>query len=323
MVWKILFLYLMSISIFSSQAQNQKLDMQEVKEFFSPLPHSLINKKNKTNRAKIKLGKKLFFEKRLSLDNDISCNTCHDLKKYGVDGLATSQGHKGQSGNRNAPTVYNSGLFFVQFWDGRADNLQQQALVQILNPIEMAMSSEEAVMKRLKSFEEYPPLFKNAFPTDESPMIFQNVGKAIAAFEKTLITPSRFDRFLRGQTTALNANEKKGLKLFMELGCITCHFGTAIGGGTFQKIGSVEEYSTQDLGRYMITKDDDDKKKFKVPTLRNVAKTGPYFHDGSIKTLDDAVRLEGKHQLGVNLTEKQRKIIIGFLKSLTGKLPKI
>lgn len=288
---------------------------------FKPLPASAENPENPLTPQKIALGKKLYLDNRLSGDRDISCNTCHHLNHYGVDNLPTSQGHKGQLGNRNAPTVYNAALHIAQFWDGRSKDVEAQALGPVMNPVEMAMPSEGEVLSRVKADKDYPALFAKAFPAEKEPVTFQNIGKAIGAFERTLLTPSRFDKFLAGDKKALTAPEQEGLKVFVNTGCIMCHNGAPVGGLMFQKLGLVRPYETKDLGRYEVTKNDADKYFFKVPSLRNIAETAPYFHDGSIKTLPEAVKLMGAHQLGKDLSENDVASIVTFLRSLTGTIP--
>jgi cytochrome c peroxidase len=288
---------------------------------FAPLPTQADNAQNPVTAEKIKLGKKLYFETKLSNANDISCNSCHGLNSYGVDNKQFSSGHKGQLGDRNSPSVYNSALHTSQFWDGRAKDVEEQALGPIMNPVEMAMGGETDVIGRLKADPEYPALFKAAFPKDTDPITFANVGKAIGAFERTLQTPSRFDDFLKGNDKALSAQEKKGLETFKSVGCATCHFGDTVGGKMFQKLGLVKPYPTTDPGRFKVTNNEFEKYFFKVPSLRNVEKTAPYFHDGSIKTLDQAVKTMAEYQLGKTLTDEQTADIVAFLKSLTGTLP--
>ncbi len=290
---------------------------------FQPLPKEAVNLENQSTPAKIALGKKLYMESRLSHSGKISCNTCHNLQTYGVDNKPTSAGHEGQLGSRNSPTVYNAALHFTQFWDGRAKDVEEQALGPVMNPKEMAMSAEVDVEAVLKGDPRYQKEFAAAFPGDKEPITFKNMGKAIGAFERTLLTPSRFDKFLEGDANALSAQEYKGLQTFRDVGCVACHSGVAVGGQMFQKLGLVKPYATQDLGRYMVTKSESDKYFFKVPSLRNIEKTAPYFHDGSIATLEEAVKLMGEHQLGRALTEEQIKDIVAFLKSLTGELPKL
>ena len=275
----------------------------------------------KDNPALVKLGERLYFEKRLSVNNSMSCNTCHrvDDNLGGVDNEPTSPGAFGKRGDRNSPTVLNAGFQFAQFWDGRAETLEAQAKGPILNPVEMAMPADTDVIKRIKSFPEYQAMFETAFTDGDDRINYDNVARAIAAFERTLVTHDRFDDFLDGDDKALNAQELRGLKLFMETGCTTCHFGPTLGGTQFQKVGLVNPYETNDLGRYDVTKDESDKHKFKVPMLRNIAITGPYFHDGKIKTLEEAVQKMGWLQLGLELTEEQVDDMVAFLNTLTDK----
>lgn len=294
--------------------------LEAYKKLFQALPKVTDIKENSLSNEKIKLGKKLYFETKLSKAGDISCNSCHQLDNYGVDNKAFSEGHKGQLGGRNSPTVYNSALHFLQFWDGRAKDVEEQALGPILNPVEMAMDSEDEVVKRLQEDESYKLLFELAFPNEKSPLTFKNVGKAIGAFERTLITPARFDDFLNGDNTALNKDEKKGFKLFVEKGCTACHSGALLGGSMFQKLGLVFPYKTKDIGLAEVSKKESDKYFFKVPSLRNVEKTAPYFHDGSIKSLDEAVRLMAFHQLGNKLSDEEVGSIVIFLRSLTADI---
>jgi cytochrome c peroxidase len=290
--------------------------------FFQPLPSRVDSSENPITENKVTLGKKLYLDTSLSINGKISCNSCHGLTTYGVDNEPTSPGHDGTRGSRNSPSVYNAALHFRQFWDGRAKDVEEQALGPVLNPVEMAMPAEEEVMKRLNSSSEYPALFKAAFPEDPTPISFKNVGKAIGAFERTLLTPSRFDHFLKGDDTALSDRELKGMVTFRDLGCVACHNGVALGGQMYQKVGLLKPYPTSDLGRYQVTKNEADKFQFKVPSLRNIAKTGPYFHDGQVKTLEDAIRNMGEYQLGKNLSQEQVASIVDFLGTLTGELPK-
>lgn len=271
----------------------------------------------------VELGRMLYHDKRLSKGQDVSCNTCHDLERYGVDSQKTSRGHQGQRGNRNAPTVYHAAGQFEQFWDGRAGSIEAQALGPILNPVEMAAPSPEYVVKVLESIPGYVAAFGRAFPKEKRPVTFDNVGKAIGAFERKLTTRSRWDSYLEGQTTALSEREVEGLKLFTNLGCMVCHTGEFLGGSMYEKVGTVEPWPNQeDQGRYAITKRPGDRMMFKVPTLRNVSETAPYFHDGRAATLDEAVRLMGKHQLGLELEQAEVDAIVAWLRSLTGDLPK-
>jgi cytochrome c peroxidase len=272
--------------------------------------------------AQIALGYKLFFEPRLSKNHDISCNSCHNLATFGVDNKALSDGHKGAKGSRNSPTVYNAANHIAQFWDGRAPTLEVQAEGPIFNPVEMAMPDDKRLLSTLSSMPEYTKYFQQAFPGEKKPLTVKNAAKAIAAFERQLTTPSRFDRFLAGEQNALNEQERRGLELFVSSGCTTCHNGPTVGGTSFQKLGLVNEWpQVTDAGRFDVTKDEEDRTKFRVPTLRNVEKTGPYLHDGSVQALPEMVRLMAKHQLGKDLTEPQVTDVVAFLQSLTGELP--
>lgn len=286
---------------------------KDYKAHFKPLPKKAENVANPLNSAKIELGKMLFLDPRLSKSGIISCNSCHNLITGGVDNLSTSIGHKWQVGPRNAPTVYNAALHVAQFWDGRARDVEEQAKGPILNPGEMA-ATEDMVLTRIKTIPAYMTLFAKAFPGEKEPLTYENVAKSIAAFERTLLTPSRFDDFLGGKKDALTAAEKKGLEVFTSKGCIACHNGEGIGGRTFQKF----DYG-DDLGRYEVTKNDAEKRFFRVASLRNVAVTYPYFHDGKVWNLGEAVKIMAEKQMGVKLTDDETKSIVAFLGSLTGK----
>ncbi|SER65721.1 cytochrome c peroxidase [Nitrosomonas sp. Nm51] len=295
-----------------------KLDETQLKRFFEPLPASIIDEQK--NAALIKLGKKLYMDPRLSVNDKISCNSCHSLSNFGVDNEPTSPGHEGERGDRNSPTTMNAALHIAQFWDGRAADVEEQALGPILNPVEMGMPSEEAVVKKLKGIDEYQSLFAEAFSGEKDPLKYKNIGVAIGAFERTLLTPSRFDDFLKGDKDALSKSEKRGLKKFINIGCVTCHNGALVGGNSYKKIGLVEPYETSDMGRYEVTGLETDKKVFKVPSLRNITKTAPYFHDGSVETLDEAIELMAKHQLGRDHAgHGMVRDIKAFLGSLTAK----
>jgi cytochrome c peroxidase len=302
-------------------AQNVTVNGGALK-LFRPLPAMVSSDANPMTEAKVNLGRKLYYEPRLSRNQDVSCNTCHPLDRYGVDGTSVSTGDKGQKGARNAPTVYNAAGHLAQFWDGRAPNLEEQAKGPLLNPVEMAMPSEAQVVAVLKLIPEYADLFKRAFPAEADPVTFNNMALAIGAFERRLITPSRWDRFLKGDENALTGAEKAGFNKFVESGCAACHYGPYVGGNAFQKVGMVHAWpSTSDLGRQQVTKKDRDKLLFKVPSLRNIAKTAPFFHDGSVRSLDEAIRMMGTHQVGKNLSETDIRSIAVWLESLTGELP--
>jgi cytochrome c peroxidase len=273
----------------------------------------------RASAERIALGRALFHDKRLSRGQDIACNTCHALNNFGIDGKATSTGARGQQGTRNAPTVYNAASHVAQFWDGRAASIEAQATGPIMNPREMAMPSEQAVVDVLKSIPDYATMFTQAFPGQAAPISLKNVGEAIGAFERGLVTQSRWDRFVAGDKNALSAHEKRGLRVFLDVGCVDCHTGPQVGGTMFQKVGAVLSWPNQgDLGRMAVTKTEADRLVFKVPTLKNVAKTSPYFHDGSAASLKEAVQMMGKHQLGITLGDDETDAITAWMRSMTG-----
>lgn len=310
--------------IFDPITEEDKKLLEETSLNFEALPNIDISKMDPIARARIQLGKKLYLDPRLSVNDQISCNTCHKLDQFGVDNEATSPGHEGKRGDRNSPSSYNAFLHIAQFWDGRAKDVEEQALGPILNPVEMGMPNQKAVVNKLKKVDSYLVDFKSAFPSEKSPLKFRNIGIAIGAFERTLVTPSSFDAYLRGDIRALSSSERRGLKKFTEVGCVSCHNGAGVGGGMYQKLGAVEEYPhNEDVGLFAVTKIEDDRFFFKVPSLRNVAKTGPWFHDGSITDLNEAIRIMGQYQLGVQLSEEDVSDIRAFLESLTGEVPEI
>lgn len=271
-----------------------------------------------TTEAMVALGKALYFDTRLSINDKQSCNTCHNINNgaAGVDNEITSEGALGGRGTRNSPTVFNAGFHAMQFWDGRADDLIAQAKGPICNPAEMAMPSPAAVEAKLKSTKEYPALFAAAYPSESSPVTFDNVAKSIAAFERTLIATSRFDNWIVGDTAALTMAERRGMHTFINTGCISCHNGALFGGNGLQKLGNVQPYASKDAGRFLVTKDPADSMMFKVPSLRLVSRTKPYFHDGTVPTLTQAIELMGWHQLGKKLSATDVAEIETFLKAL-------
>ena len=299
--------------------------MQDAQSQFKALPGAA--KLGKTEKALAELGRDLFFDPRLSASQLISCNSCHNLALGGGDLQKTSIGHGWQKGPRNAPTVLNSSLHVAQFWDGRAPNLEAQAKGPVQAGVEMA-NTPQRVEETLTSMPGYQKAFKEAFPGQPQPVTFDNMAKAIAAFEATLLTPSSLDQYLAGKEKALNAAEKKGLELFLATGCASCHNGVNLGGNSFQKFGVVKAPSEAvrpkaDLGRANQSKAKDDEYIFRVPTLRNIAVTGPYFHSGAVASLEEAVGIMAEVQLGKTLTTDEKKSIAIFLGSLTGKLPKV
>ncbi|MFA5910516.1 MAG: cytochrome-c peroxidase [Vicinamibacterales bacterium] len=269
----------------------------------------------------MELGKKLYFDPRLSKSGFISCNSCHNLSMGGSDNLSTSIGHNWQKGPINAPTVLNSSMNVAQFWDGRARNLKEQAGGPIANPGEMAFTHELAVGV-IASIPQYVNDFEKVFGTRQ--VDIDKVTRAIAAFEETLVTPnSRFDKWLLGNDAALTATEVEGYQLFRSSGCTACHNGPAAGGTSFRKMGLVEPYRTDNPaeGRVAVTGRDADRFNFKVPTIRNVELTYPYFHDGAADTLTTAVEVMGRVQLGRRYTDEDNARIVAFLKTLTGDQP--
>jgi len=295
--------------------------MDRASRYFEPLPAVMPGAENDT-AEKIALGKQLFFDTRLSINDSQSCASCHRLENGlpGVDNLPLSPGAEGKLGTRNSPTVLNAGLQRRQFWDGRAADLVEQAKGPILNPIEMGMPDEHTVEQKIQAISEYRDAFANVFAGAEQPVSYQHIAEAIAAFERTLLTPSRFDDFLNGDGEALNAAERQGLAAFIRLDCTSCHDGVLLGGELFEKLGKENPYENQtDLGVYALTKDEADRMVFKVAPLRNVALTAPYFHDGRIATLPEAVRTMAKLQLDEELSEQVVQDIVSFLQALTDK----
>ena len=303
--------------------------MEQARRLFKPIPPTPPPLPgNPATRAKVELGKMLYFDPRLSASHAISCNSCHNIGLGGADAEPTSIGHRWQHGARNAPTVFNAVFDATQFWDGRAKDLEQQAGGPIVNPVEMG-SPASHVAEQLRGIPGYPEAFAKAFPGERDPVTLANVEKAIAVFEATLITPhAPFDRFLEGRSNALTATQKEGLALFMSKGCAGCHNGINIGGDKFAPFGVIEKPGAnllppQDEGRFMVTRTPGDKYVFKAPSLRNVALTAPYFHTGQVWDLRVAVAVMGSSQLGIHLTPDEVSKITAFLGSLTGEQPRV
>lgn len=300
---------------------DQAAKIKKLTEEFKPWRGDFASKTNPITDAKVELGRMLYFDARLSKNHDLSCNSCHLLDKYGVDGEPTSDGHKKQTGTRNSPTVYYAAGHLAQFWDGREPDVEAQAKGPILNPIEMAMPDEASVLEVLESIPGYVEAFEKAFPEEDPALTYDNLAKAIGAFERKLVTPSRWDDFLEGKHDLFSDQELAGLEKFVDVGCQTCHAGAHMGGDKYEKMGSVVEYpGLEDKGRFDATGKADDTHFFKVPSLRNIDKTGPYFHDGSIASLEEAIKLMAKHQLGAELSDKDVKNIASFLATMTGPL---
>jgi cytochrome c peroxidase len=301
--------------------------LKQAKQIFGPLPQVMSSEKNPITPEKVRLGKILFYETRISVDGTVSCARCHPFGLYAADGLKKSIGNNYKLNPRNAPTVLNAAGQISAHWIGNRADVEDQARQSVTGPPSFGMPSNDAVEKKLKEIKGYEELFKKAFPEDPNPITVDNFAKAVGAFERTLVTPSRFDSFLKGDIAALDGQEKKGLKTYMEAGCLMCHSGLYVGGQVYQKSGIIEPYwkytksEPIDEGRFVVTKNESDKYVFKVPIHRNVAKTAPYFHDGSVEKLEDAVWIMGKIQLGKDLNKSQVEEIVTFLKSLTGKIP--
>lgn len=313
----------------TSQTEAAQTLLKTAQGLFQALPNrEEMEKIRPFTDAQVKLGHQLWYEPRLSRGNTVSCNSCHNLASFGVDNLPTSQGHVGLFGGRNSPTALNAALLGSQFWDGRAADVEEQAGGPLLNPVEMANPDEASVVKKIAHIPEYQALFKEAFADNGGEISFANITTAIAAFERTLLTPSRWDDYLRGDIQALSAQEQKGLKAFIDNGCIACHMGVNLGGDSLQKFGlAVGPYweltgsPGQDEGRFEVTKDEKDKFFFRTPGLRNVAATYPYFHDGSVWELEKAVSIMGKAQLGKDLSQQEVDDIVAFLNVLTAPAP--
>ena len=281
-------------------------------EPITPIPQSV-----EVDEQKVKLGKKLFFDTVLSADNTISCASCHDLQNGGDDGLKFSFGIRGQEGDINSPTVYNAVYNFRQFWNGRAENLSHQTWGPIENPVEMGNKFRELITTLNQT--SYKKEFSNIYSDGVTK---NNIGNVIAEYEKTLITPNAsFDKYLRGDKSAISRMQKDGYELFKTKGCIACHHGVNVGGNLYNKFGVMREVKSKRLGRYEITKKEADKYYFKVPSLRNIALTAPYLHDGRYDKLEDVVKFMARYQLGRTVSQEEVDKIVSFLHSLTGEMP--
>jgi cytochrome c peroxidase len=294
--------------------------------FFKPLPAVAESESNTITDAKVKLGQVLFYDPRISKSGKSSCNSCHNLSTWGVDNVRASADSLDNPTQRNAPTVLNAALHNMQFWDGRALTIEEQAGKPILNQEEMAVPHLGFLVNRLRNDSMYRVLFNEAFPGEMIPISYTNLQKAIGAFERTLLTPSRFDGYMAGDLKSLTDEERNGLAMFMDVGCASCHNGVGVGGGTMQRFGIFTDFRTltrsriDDEGRLNITGDHSEKDKFKVPGLRNADKTYPYFHDGSIATLDSSVQIMARTELNRTLDPAQVKAIVAFLGTMTGDI---
>ena len=300
---------------------------------FAPLPADAGTAEHPITPARVELGRALFYEPRLSADDRISCATCHQASFYGAEPLTVSMGPSGKLLPRNTPTVFNTALQFAQHYGGNRVDVEDQAVKSLTSPFAFAQKDFAAAEAKLRSLPGYRPMFERAFPGEADPVNLRNLGAAIGAYERVLLTPAPFDRWLKGDAPALSAQAKRGLDKFMSYGCSGCHNGVTVGGQSYQKFGLTADYWTLtgskpnavhqgiDKGRFQDTKNDADSFMFKVQQLRNVAVTPPYFHDGSVAKLDDAVRIMAKLQLGRDLDLGDTADIVAFLESLTGEVP--
>jgi cytochrome c peroxidase len=298
----------------------------QANQLFGLLPQIMSSEENPVTPEKVALGKMLFYETRISVDGTVSCAKCHPLGLYAADGLPKAIGNNCRVNPRNSPTIFNAAAQISAHWIGNRTDVEDQARQSMIGPAAFGMPSYQAVEQRLRELG-YGPLFKQAFPGAKDPVTVENLAKAIGAFERTLVTPAPFDAFLKGDQGALDAKAKRGLRTFMQAGCASCHAGPYLGGQMYQRFGITAPYwrytksAEIDEGRYTVTKNEADRYVFKVPVLRNVAKTPPYFHDGAIDSLEQAIWIMGKVQLGKDLSRGQVKDMNALLDALTGEIP--
>jgi len=315
-----------AILLFAAAAEDTAL-LKQAQGIFQALPKDMATAEFPITRERVELGRSLFFDPRLTIDANMSCSSCHQPAFYGTDALPKAMGVKQRPHPRHVPTNLNAGTSFVIHWRGDRTSLEDQVFQALTSPITSGQPNEKAVFDRLGHIPGYAPLFKAAFPDDPQPITLRNIATAIGAYERTLVTPSPFDAYLAGDQEALPPAAKTGLEKFINTGCVACHNGVGVGGGMYQKFGVVEDYwnatgsDSVDKGRFDVTKDPNDLYVFRVASLRNVAMTPPYFHDGSVTTLPEAVKVMARVQLGVMLNDADTHNIVAFLKSLTGELP--
>jgi cytochrome c peroxidase len=301
--------------------------LKQAQEIFQPLPENLGSPDYPVTRERVELGRALFFDPRLTVDANISCSSCHQPAFYGTDARPRSIGVQQRPHPRNAPTILNGGALSIVHWRGDRNSLEDQVAKAVTSPITSGQPDEKMVIDRMSGIPGYGALFKAAFPNEPQPTTIPNIAKAISAYERTLLTPSPFDAYLAGKQEALSPAARAGLAKFVNTGCAACHNGVDIGGAMYQKFGVVEDYwkatssEPVDKGRADVTKDPADLYVFRVASLRNVAMTPPYFHDGSVATLPEAVKIMARVQLGVTLSDKDTRDIVAFLEVLTGELP--
>src|SRR5258708_26851505 len=316
----------LAISLATAVEEDDVSLLKRAQELFQPLPKDMATPESPITKERVKLGQQLFFDPRLTVDSNMSCASCHQPALYGTDALPKSIGVRQGLHPRNAPTNLNSALNIIH-WRGDRESVEDQVIKALTSPITSGQPDLKALEDRLGRIPGYAPLFKAAFADAANPMTAQNIAKAIGAYERTLVTPSPFDSYLKGKSDALSATARAGLKKFINTSCVMCHGGVGVGGGMYQKFGVVEDYwlatgSTNiDKGRIDVTKDPADLYVFRVPSLRNVAMTAPYFHDGSVSTLPEPVRAMPRVELGITLSDADTGDIVAFLESLTGDLP--
>ncbi len=320
------------VSVLSAD-DGEKALLERAQAQFKPLPADASTAQYPLPPARVELGRALFYETRVSSDGKQSCAECHQPQYYGTDALPRSIGNSGKLIPRNVPTVFNTALQFAQHYGGNRVDVEEQALKALVSPLAYGNKDYPAAEARLRAIPGYRPLFEKAFPGEAEPITAANWSKAIGAYERTLLTPAPFDSYLKGDSNALDAKAKRGLDKFMAVGCSGCHSGVVVGGQMYQKFGLTADYWTltgsqeidlfkgRDKGRFQDTKNEADAFMFKVQQLRNVAVTPPYFHDGSVAKLEDAVRIMGKLQLGQDLNDVEVSDIVAFLESLTGQPP--
>jgi len=336
-VWAISAGLALAMMLLVAWAQDAPADplQQTAQALFQPLPELMLDPDRPFSDELVELGKMLYYDPRLSLSGFVSCNSCHNLATYGVDNLPTSLGHRWALGPRNAPTVLNAALHAAQFWDGRAADVEEQAQGPVLNPIEMAVPNQGYMIERLASMPGYVDAFAAAYPDHAEPLTYVNMADAIGAFERTLTTPDRFDDFLEGDGDALSDLEREGLQVFINYGCAGCHGGAAIGGTVFARFGVVEAYweatrefvtidsptMPMDVGKFAVTQDPADLYVFKAPSLRNITRTYPYFHDGSLWDLRAATQIMARVQLGREMSESELDALMAWYVTLEGEIP--
>jgi cytochrome c peroxidase len=318
---------LFALSFAVNGAADESRLLADAQQAFQPLPKDMATPEFPITPERVELGRMLFFDSRASADGTASCARCHEPFLYGTDGLNKPHGARDAINPRNAPTVLNAALQFNAHWRGDRKNVEDQATQALIGPTSFGNPDYDSAIRNIKAIPGYSELFAKAFPGEQDPVTPENWGRAIGSYERMLTTPSRFDQYLSGNAEVLSSPERRGLRTFLETGCAACHNGPGGGGSMFQKFGVVEDYwketgSTEiDKGRFDVTHDDADMYVFKVPSLRNVAMTPPYFHDGAINTLPEAVRIMAKVQLGKDLAQQDIENIVAFLESLTGQLP--